>query len=181
MAKRSDLSQFVVAGMINEKARAWKVNADYSNAGEIPIPAGSGGKVDSIDLEIDNAGTLIITLSQASAPGASGSTSQPEVVPIPGIFPPYSGGGSGGGGGGTQGPPGPPGPQGPPGPKGATGATGPQGPPGATGGANWPGADWDWAQALNAGYGELTNPGSGWQGAIRAIIDTRLRELGLVP
>lgn len=173
IATRDDLSQYVVAGIDSnaQRARIWKVNANFTDAGEIPF-AGGAGKDDSVDVAIDRDGSILVMVSEAAGSGASGSTSQPDITRIPGIFPAYSGGSSGGGGG-TQGPPGPPGPAGPPGPpgpqgpKGATGATGPQGP---AGGANWPGADWDWAQAVNAGYSELTTPGSGWQGAIEAIV-----------
>lgn len=98
-------------------------------------------------------------------------------VPVAGYVPPASGGSAQG----PAGPQGPPGPAGPAGPKGATGATGPQGPPGPAGSsAGWPGADWDWSQAINAQFAELNNPSSGSAGAVRSLIDARLRELGLI-
>lgn len=174
IATRDDLTQYVVAGIDTSsgdgRVRVWKVNSNFTNAGEIPF-SGGAGKDDSVDVAIDRDGSILVMVSEAAGAGASGSTSQPDITRISGHFPAYSGGGSSGGGTqGPPGPPGPPGPQGPAGPKGATGAQGPQGPPGPAGGSNWPGADWDWGQAINAGYAELTNANSGWQGAIEAIV-----------
>lgn len=185
-AARPDLNQIIVGGIhiapnsSSGVVRQWKVNIPaMTNGGEITF-ANAADKDDSVDYEIDDDGSLIITWCQA-APGGGGATSQPEIVRIANVFPVAPSGGSGGGSGtqgpaGPAGPPGPPGPQGPAGPAGPKGATGPQGPPGPAGGANWPGADWDWAQAINAGYSELTNPQSGWQGAIEAIVRRVLAE-----
>jgi len=139
--------------------------------------------------EVRANGDFVAILSQRNAAGQVVA----RVHVIPGLCPPWPAGGGGGAQGppgpaGPQGPPGPqgpaggpPGPQGPPGPKGATGAQGPVGPPGPSGASNWPGADWDWGQAINAQYAELTNAGSGSYGAVVAIVNSMLKQHGLIP
>lgn len=90
--------------------------------------------------------------------------------------------GGGSGGSGTQGPPGPPGPQGVqgvPGPRGPQGERGPQGIQGPPG-QGWPGADWDWQQAINAQYADLTNTQSGSYNQVKNIVEGVLREKGLI-
>lgn len=92
IARRGDLGAYVIAGIHNEKTRVWKVNADDSDGGELTITAGPG-KDDSVDVWIDDDGSVFVSVSEASGAGASGSTSQPDVQRIGGVFPPYSGGG----------------------------------------------------------------------------------------
>lgn len=78
---------------------------------------------------------------------------------------------------GEKGPTGDKGPQGDPGLRGLQGDKGPPGDPGASG---WPGADWDWQQAINAQYADLSNEASGSHGKVKQIIETVLRERGLI-
>lgn len=179
-AARRDLPQFVIGGVYiapgtsEGRVRLWKVNlSDFSNAGEIPFASGAG-KDNTVDLEILDDGSLVVTISEASGAGAPGSSSQPNAQRLSGVFPPYTGSS---GGGGTQGPAGPAGPQGPTGPAGPQGPAGPAGPPG---GSNWPGTHWDWSQAINAQFSELSNPESGSTGQVNNLIDNRLRAWGLI-
>jgi hypothetical protein len=90
----------------------------------------------------------------------------------------------GGGGTGQPGQPGPPGhpgsagQAGPAGARGSSGASGPQGVPGPPG-HGWPGADWDWQQAINAQYGQLADKQSGAYGLVVAIIEAALKAHGI--
>lgn len=92
-AQRPDLSQYVVygihiaAGSSEGKPRAWVVNADGTNGGEITIPA-EGGKADSVSCEVLPSGGVRFVVSRAQAPGASGSTAVPFASVVPGVFPP---------------------------------------------------------------------------------------------
>ena len=93
MADRIDLAQFVLGGIyiqpgLDPRARIWKVNADLSNGGEL-LFSNQAGKDDSLALRILMNGDVQAILSEA-LPGQSGSTAQPEVYTIPGVFPAYS-------------------------------------------------------------------------------------------
>lgn len=91
LATRLDLTAYVIAGIHNEVARVWRVNADDSNGGELKFTGGAG-KDDSVEVAICGDGSVLVAVSEASGAGASGSTSQPDVQRIAGVFPPYPGG-----------------------------------------------------------------------------------------
>src|SRR5262245_47268849 len=80
-ATRADLDQYIVAGIhlapgsSTGVPRAWKVNADDTNGGEITWPK-PAGKADSVACAILNDGSVRFVTS-AAAPGQSGSTAQP--------------------------------------------------------------------------------------------------------
>lgn len=91
-ASRIDLSQFLLGGIYlppsgDSRARVWRVNADLTPASELAIP-NSGGKDDSVALEILANGDVLITISEALA-GQGGGTSQPEVHRVAGVFGAY--------------------------------------------------------------------------------------------
>lgn len=99
--QRADLSQYVICGIhlppgaSEGRARAWKVNADGSNAGEITIP-NQGGKDDTVTCQVLADGSVRFVVSEAAAPGASGSTAVPFAYTVLGVFGPAPAGGSGG-------------------------------------------------------------------------------------
>jgi hypothetical protein len=175
-ASRRDLSQFLLGGIYiapgtsEGRVRLWKINSDFSNGGEISITTGAG-KDNTVALEILDNGDVLVTISEASGALAPGSSSQPDCQRLHAVFPPASSAT------GVPGPVGPVGPMGPAGPKGATGATGPQGPAGSS---DWPGADWDWSQAINAQFNELNTPGSGGYLATVNLIESVLRAHDLI-
>ena len=104
IAARSDLSQIVVGGIHIAPGssagvvRQWKVNVPAMTDGGEIVFANAADKDDSVDYEIDDDGSLLITWAQA-APGGGGATSQPEIVRIPNVFPPAPPAPSGDGGG----------------------------------------------------------------------------------
>lgn len=95
MATRPDLDQFIVGGVHIApgtsigRVRLWKVAlADLTAGEEIPFETETG-KDDSVVFEILPTGDLLITISEAT-PGGGGSTAQPAVYRIAGVFPPQS-------------------------------------------------------------------------------------------
>lgn len=87
-ATRIDLDDYAIAGIHNERARVWKINADDTDGGELTFTAGPG-KDDSVEIAIDRLGRVRVAVSEAAGSGASGSTSQPDVQYIADAFPPY--------------------------------------------------------------------------------------------
>jgi len=91
--QRDDLAQWVICGIHiapNSSAgvaRAWKVNADNTDAGEIVIPS-EGGKDDTVACKVLSDGGVRFVVSEAEAPGASGSTARPFAYVVPNVFPP---------------------------------------------------------------------------------------------
>lgn len=90
-ATRADLAQYVVAGIYIKEgapgvARAWKVNADGSDGGEITF-VNESGKDDTVSAAILPSGDVRLVVSEATA-GGSGATAQPVVYLIGGVFPP---------------------------------------------------------------------------------------------
>jgi len=92
--QRDDLDRYVVAGIhiaLGSSAgvgRAWVVNADGTDGGELHWP-NSADKDDSISIKVLNNGSVRIVWCQA-APGGGGATSQPDAVVIPDVFPPHA-------------------------------------------------------------------------------------------
>jgi hypothetical protein len=194
-ASRPDLSQIVVGGIYlapgssNGVVRQWKVNVPAMTlAGEILMPGNAAQKDDSVDYEIDSSGALIITWSQAG-PDNSGASSQPEIIIIPGVFPSAPSGGGGGGGSTTNVD------QVARNAAAAAQSTADQAlstansaKTTATNALNsaqsahsrinnipiWSGADWDWQQAINAQYAELTNTQSGSYNELIRIINEQI-------
>lgn len=92
-AYRLDLQQFIIGGIhlgsSGGVARLWKINLpDLSDGGEIPFNNASG-KDDSVAVEILSNGDVLVAVSEALPPPSSGSTSQPDVTIIRGVFGPY--------------------------------------------------------------------------------------------
>lgn len=91
-ATRIDLTQLLIGGIYlppagDSRARVWRVNPDLTPASELAFP-NSGGKDDSVALEILSNGDVLVTVSEALA-GQGGGTSQPEVHRVVGVFPAY--------------------------------------------------------------------------------------------
>jgi hypothetical protein len=91
--QRSDLAQYVAACIYiapDSSAgvpRAWVVNADDTDAREIPIDLSGIGKADSVSVKVLANGSVRLLVS-AAQPGQSGSTAQPVSIVVPNVFPP---------------------------------------------------------------------------------------------